>query len=246
MSATQLEIEYEGSNMIVLHLLILYLAVGVPVWGYYSYKKFKIDILSHPGKRMTYYRRTVIELWTMAAVFAGYVYGSGISWSKLGFGGADWGWLSILFFAELVIFIVAPLIMVAFVRGYRETMDRQFQSIGDFLPGTTREKRFWIVISLTAGVCEELLFRSFLFYYLPLLLPGLSGVWVIVISSLIFGLGHCYQGIKGILSTAVLGGLFGCLYYFTGSVMLCMLLHFLIDARILALLPRDKSVGLTL
>lgn len=232
--------------MIVLHLLILYLAFWVPIWGYYAYKKFKIDILINPGKKMTYYRRTVIEQWTMAAVFAGYVYGSGISWSELGFGGADWGRLSILIFAELVIVIVAPLIMVAFVRGYRETIDKQFQSMEDFLPATAREKRFWILISLTAGICEQFLFRSFLFYYLPLLLPGLSAVWVIVISSLIFGLGHCYQGTKGILSTAVLGGLFGCLYYFTGSIMLCMLLHFLFDARIIALLPRDKPADLTL
>ena len=107
-------------------------------------------------------------------------------------------------------------------------------------------KRFWMVISATAGVCEELLFRSFMFYYFPLIIPGISMVWVIVISSLIFGLGHSYQGVKGVLSTALMGGLFGCFYYFTGSIVLCMVLHFLIDARILAMLPKDKPAELTM
>lgn len=225
--------------MLMLHLLILYLSAVAPVWGYYFYKNFKRDCRIDPGKRMLYYRRTVIELWGLAAVYAGYVQWQGISWHLLGFAGAEWGRVSVLLVAGLLSFIAAPLVMMAWIPGYRDTMHQQLQSMDDFLPGTRREKIVWVFISITAGVCEELLFRSLMFYYFPLLFPGISIIGVVMISSLLFGLGHCYQGVKGVLSATLMGGFFGCLYYFTGSIWLCMLFHTLIDARIILMLPAN-------
>ena len=44
-----------------------------------------------------------------------------------------------------------------------------------------------------------------------------------------FGLGHAYQGKKGIVQTAVMGGIFVALMHFSGSIWLSILLHAAVD-----------------
>lgn len=227
--------------MWLLHVLVLYLSVITPVWGYYSYKRFKRDYRKDPRIRTAYYRKTLIEIWTLTAVFAAYVYWKGIPWTQLGFAPAEWGRVSVLVLAGLISFTIMPLIMMKFIPGYREKVHEQLQTISDFLPDTKQEKRLWVFISLTAGICEELLFRCLLLYYFPLLIPVIAVLWAIVISSLLFGIGHCYQGTRGVVTAVIMGGIFACLYAFTGSIWLCMLLHALIDARILLMLPKTSA-----
>ena len=44
-----------------------------------------------------------------------------------------------------------------------------------------------------------------------------------------FGVAHFYQGVKGVVKTALLGNLFVLLYLGTNSVVLCVPLHILFD-----------------
>jgi len=75
------------------------------------------------------------------------------------------------------------------------------------LPHTTIELLPFLALALTAGLCEEFLYRGFTMAVLTLL--G-SPVWLVVfISSVLFGLAHLYQGRGGFLSTFVIGILFG-------------------------------------
>ncbi|WP_379128343.1 CPBP family intramembrane glutamic endopeptidase [Paenibacillus sp. sgz500958] len=227
--------------MPVLHLLVLYLLLVTPVWGYYSYAKYKREYRIHPGIKITYYKKTVVELWALAAVFTGCVYWKGIPWPTLGLAEAQWGRISVMLLFGLGTFTAAPLIMMKGIPGYRETMHKQLKELDEFLPSGQPEKRFWIWVSLTAGICEEWLFRSMMFYYIPLVIPGVSFLWVMLLSSLLFGLGHYYQGGKGVMSAMIMGLMFGGLYYYSGAVWLCMLFHFLIDVRIILMLPKGIS-----
>ncbi|MFP3722585.1 CPBP family intramembrane glutamic endopeptidase, partial [Niallia circulans] len=55
-------------------------------------------------------------------------------------------------------------------------------------------------------------------------------IWlVIIISSLLFGLAHTYQGGIGVIRTAIIGILFSGLYLGLGSILPLIVLHFLID-----------------
>ena len=58
-------------------------------------------------------------------------------------------------------------------------------------------------LAVTAGVCEEFIYRGFVMAALSkVLLP----VWsVVVLSSILFGLAHAYQGKGGIVSTGLFG-----------------------------------------
>jgi len=57
--------------------------------------------------------------------------------------------------------------------------------------------------SLAVGYCEELVFRAYLLRRLGQI--GLPATWAAVVSSLLFGAGHGYQGIVGLVSGFALG-----------------------------------------
>jgi membrane protease YdiL (CAAX protease family) len=62
-------------------------------------------------------------------------------------------------------------------------------------------------LAITAGLCEEFLYRGFAMAVLGR--TGLPMGVVILLSSILFGLAHLYQGRAGFVSTMVLGILFG-------------------------------------
>jgi membrane protease YdiL (CAAX protease family) len=94
------------------------------------------------------------------------------------------------------------------------------------IPRSTNQKRIWWFVSLHAGIGEELFFRGFLLAILNWYLP----LWAAaVIAVVLFGLAHTYQGIKGIVSTAVVGAVLMVLYLVTGSLWVSMLAHAVYD-----------------
>ncbi len=103
------------------------------------------------------------------------------------------------------------------------------------IPVTRRERLLWAVVAVSAGVCEEILFRGWLLATLHGKV-GLGGMSLIVVAATVFGLAHAYQGISGVLLTAFAGAFFCLLYVATGSLLLPIVLHSLIDLRF-ALLP---------
>ncbi len=74
------------------------------------------------------------------------------------------------------------------------------------LPQTATEKRWFDAVSVTAGICEEIIYRGFLFAYFAAWLPGAAAGVVIVLAGLVFGLGHLYQGAAGIVKIDRDGG----------------------------------------
>ena len=102
------------------------------------------------------------------------------------------------------------------------------------LPRTTAERRLFTLVGVTAGVCEEWLYRGFLLAVVAAVGGGgLPEPVLIAIGALAFGLAHAYQGLAGIVSTGVLGGVMAGLYLGTGSLLLPVVLHALIDLRFL-------------
>jgi membrane protease YdiL (CAAX protease family) len=63
------------------------------------------------------------------------------------------------------------------------------------------------------------------------------------VSSLIFGIAHIYQGMRGTIGSSVLGFIFALLFVMTGNLALPMLLHALIDARILLMIPEGMNLA---
>ena len=74
------------------------------------------------------------------------------------------------------------------------------------LPNQSVEFAPFCALAITAGVCEEFLYRGFAMA--ALYRAGVAGWAVITISSILFGLAHAYQGPGGIAGTTLLGFLF--------------------------------------
>jgi hypothetical protein len=107
------------------------------------------------------------------------------------------------------------------------------------LPVTARERWLWLAVSISAGVCEEIVFRGWLLSVLhdPL---GLTGTTLIVVAALGFGIAHAYQGPSGMVLTGLAGAMLCALYVASGALWVPMILHTVIDARF-ALLPASAE-----
>ena len=114
----------------------------------------------------------------------------------------------------------------------------EVMAVGDIqsmLPRNRQELLLTGVMSVNAGVVEELLFRL----ALPALVYGATGnaVAAVVAPLLLFGAMHLYQGVAGVIGTAVVGGIMMAIYVLTGSIVWPIILHALFDLRTLVLLP---------
>jgi membrane protease YdiL (CAAX protease family) len=95
------------------------------------------------------------------------------------------------------------------------------------MPQTRSEMILWVLMSLTAGFCEEVIFRGYLQRQFFALTHSL--VTGIVLQAIAFGLGHGYQGWKFMSLIAVYGACFGLLARWRRSLRPGMLAHALQD-----------------
>jgi hypothetical protein len=179
---------------------------------------------------MGLYRRIIREEWVMTiALLAG--------WFALGRAGAVLGLnprggaLACIGYG-LSALVGAGLVIQA--RSYLRNPERlaslrdNFGKVVFLLPHTQQERRMFIAVSVTAGVCEEVIFRGYLIAYIMAVLG--TPFWVAaLLSSVVFGFAHAYQGPRGIPRTAAVGGLFALLYGLTGSLWAPMVVHAVMD-----------------
>jgi membrane protease YdiL (CAAX protease family) len=160
---------------------------------------------------------------------------------------AEQPWIPITIIASLVLLVVVvPTIALFFVK----PEDGDIPSLGDIqamIPRNVAEVRIGALLSVNAGVVEELLFRL----AMPVLLYGAFGssLFALIASTLLFGGLHAYQGATGILVTMVIGAFMLVLFIATGSILVPIIVHALIDLRSFVLIPlvvlrvQDKKVG---
>ncbi|WP_456823845.1 CPBP family glutamic-type intramembrane protease [Cellulomonas sp. P5_E12] len=99
------------------------------------------------------------------------------------------------------------------------------------LPTTPAARRGWAGLAVSAGVTEEITYRGLVVLALAVGLPSLGHGWVVAAAAALFGVAHWYQGRLGMLATGALGAVFAQLYLLTGSLLLPMVLHLLVDLR---------------
>ena len=95
-----------------------------------------------------------------------------------------------------------------------------------YSPHTRSELGWWMALSLTAGFCEEFLFRGYLIWAFQ----PMFGLWgAAAFSVVVFAFAHAYQGVKGILGTGIVGSLLTLVVLISESLLPAMALHALID-----------------
>jgi uncharacterized protein len=96
------------------------------------------------------------------------------------------------------------------------------------LPHGRFEMTLWVALSVTAGICEEAIYRG----YLQRQFAALSGNAPIgiLLQASAFGLAHSYQGWHGAVAIAIEGVLLGALAHWRKSVRPGMISHAWKDA----------------
>jgi membrane protease YdiL (CAAX protease family) len=106
--------------------------------------------------------------------------------------------------------------------------------------GTHQERLWFAAVSVTAGVCEEILCRGFMIRYLDGIALHLQLSAALLLASAIFGVNHIYQGKLDMLKTGIAGVAFGGLFLLTGSLLLPMVLHCAVDLQAVFVLRPAK------
>lgn len=207
------EIPLDQKNFLGITLLLL-LAINFTL-SYLAYTYYNQDLhdLSSPG-----FWISVVNY----AIISGIVLLNkniiGWQWSDLGLAKPKTWWkpvvVSLLLLTVLTLFAsyIQPYIFEAF--GPQQNLNHLYELKGD-LPGLIG---MLIFVWITSAFLEELVFRSFLINTLDVLLGRnlWSTIASVLISALIFGMIHSYQGITGILVTGSVGLIFGIAYVFNG------------------------------
>jgi len=88
-------------------------------------------------------------------------------------------------------------------------------------------------------LCEEFLYRG---YLLNLAASATKSIWVgFLISSILFGFAHLYQGHKGVIGTSIGGLVFGLMFLASRSLLPGQFLHTAMD--LIQLLTLSKSLA---
>jgi membrane protease YdiL (CAAX protease family) len=223
--------------------LLAYLAVGEPLLGRWAYARLAAARDRDPRALVRFFALTLAVEWgTAALVGAIALLSPGIRAADLGMrapSGDSHG-----FAAGFVGALVAGVAIGAFMhrRAARGRPIPGQKRIAAMLPRTAGERGLGLAVALSAGICEELVYRGFAIA-LGVGLFGLPVAAAAVLSCAIFGVGHIYQGAAGAITVTVLSGVFALLYVATGSLLLPVILHAAIDIRSLVLMRAPPDDG---
>ena len=108
--------------------------------------------------------------------------------------------------------------------------------LGFLIPHHPHEHALFWVLTLLAGICEELAYRGVLF---TLLWRVLGNPWLAaILSALSFGVAHMVQGWRSAITIVVFGLIFQGLAALSGALYLSMAVHIVYDLAAISLYAR--------
>lgn len=208
--------------------LLLATLVGVffPAYILLTYKKINTRIKKQSRYRLLDYKQTILIFWVLTiTILINYFvhqqpkmnFYPKISWINVG------------------IMIVALVLSAWQYKTIKHSdfnhlsVKEKIKHIYHYLPRNTNELNWFILLSVSAGICEEIMFRLFLFEFVK---NNIGVISAFAISNLIFALTHIGSGKLNMINSFILGLLFSSIYYYTENIWIAVVLHVLIDINI--------------
>lgn len=189
-------------------LIFLVLGVIVPWRGRHRLRELLAKPSVGPAERISLYLSTIAFQWTALVFTAWRAWAHGFTAAELGLAPGN-AWL-----------VGAATVLGAGILGILQWMNlrrmgrvpslasKRLQALAKrILPQSARERVPFFALAITAGICEEFLYRGFAMSAFRH--AGLPTWSVVVLSSVLFGIAHLYQGRSGLIGTTLLGLLFG-------------------------------------
>jgi len=228
--ATPREVGYARAVHPLDHVIAALLLLWPPLWGAtFGYHRLATAPRERLGTvRPSVYRTAIILQWSMVTLVL-------VHWLGTGRGLRELGLMPLLTPGLGGIAIGLAIASVFLVRARNRALEDddalhamlgRLRSVEPLIPTTPQEMRLFTALSVTAGVCEEILYRGFLISYLS---HSMGLIPAVLVSGAMFGVAHLYQGPRGILTTGFAGLFLGGVYALSGSLYAPMVMHALMD-----------------
>jgi membrane protease YdiL (CAAX protease family) len=186
------------------------------------------------------YLWNILSLWTLTLIAIALLYRDAFTLAQFGQNLGVYP-RNILTIVGVVILVVAVILLNKLQKRNvtPEQYAKQIENIRKLIPTTPAERLAVIPLAFTAGFCEEFLYRG---YLLNIAASATKSLWVgLLISSILFGFAHLYQGRKGVIGTSIGGLVFGLIFLASRSLVPGQLLHTGMDlTQLLALSKKSR------
>ena len=189
-------------------LIFFVLGVVVPWRGRKRLQQLLAKPQVEPAERLSLYWSTIAFQWIAVAVVAWRAWAHGLTAQRLGLVMPHPFWLALVTVFGAAVIVTLQWLNLRRMGRSGSPLRGPIQALAErILPQSTAELVPFLALAVTAGLCEEFLYRGFAMAMIARV--GLPTGVVILFSSILFGLAHLYQGRAGFVSTMVLGLLFG-------------------------------------
>jgi uncharacterized protein len=189
-------------------LIFLVLGLVLPWCGRARMKKLLALPQVSTMERLILYASTIAFQWFAVAVVAWRTWAHGFTASQLGLTIHDRTRILVASIAGAATIAALQWLNLRRVGRIPAGARGPIQAIAErILPQSTVELLPYLALAITAGLCEEFLYRGFAM--VVLIHVGLQTWAVVLLSSALFGLAHSYQGRGGIVMTMLIGIILG-------------------------------------
>jgi len=220
-------------------LIFILLGVVIPWRGHIRLNKLLALPSVDTKEKLSLYAATIGFQWVLAGLVGWRAITRGLLISEMGLTASGW--------FQVTSGVLGGIVIGAFQWLNLRRIGRMEGAAPDFLrklakrllPVNLVEFLAYSALAITAGVCEEFLYRGFA---LAVLTKCAFPIWLtVVITSTLFGLAHAYQGRAGILSTGLFGGVLAIARLGLGSLVPVMIWHAGLDLAAGIAAPRYLS-----
>lgn len=214
------------------HILAFLFCIGIPLYAARQRTKGTLPIYFSSDQKKQIYMSGSFSLFIMGAIVV-------LVWlifkrplAELGLTQPvnlrAWWWMPIVF---MLIYLLDPVITLSTKKRMNTALD-EWKKRTPFLPTKTKELPEYLLMCFSAGVFEEIAYRGYLVTYCWYLFEASTyhEVFAIIVPAFAFAIAHFYQGAKAVLKIFVLSLFFGYIFIYSGSLLIVMILHFLVDA----------------
>jgi membrane protease YdiL (CAAX protease family) len=207
-----------------------------PFAGRRRYRRLTAELATNPDARLRHYRRGIAGEWLAVGLVVVIGLLAGRDPGSIGLRAGSDARAAVNDVVAVAVVLAASAVIFRFGgSNVRALLRRQARGFLELLPRSRRERLTFAALAVTAGVCEEIVFRGFGIAYVRWLWPAASRPFIIAVTAAAFGVAHLYQGTRGVLLTGIVGAYLAWLTLSTGSLLPAIAVHALIDLRILAL-----------
>jgi membrane protease YdiL (CAAX protease family) len=214
-------------------LLLLIIVVALPLLAVLNSAATVRLMTERPDIRWAFYQQGILVQWLLVGLIAAALWWQGSDLSAVG--------LKVvtrpMFWLSFGVLLLGALLAYRWYRPgafVTRWVSKLYRHVAHYLPVDQRSFRWGVPMAITAGLCEELIFRGYLHHQLLNWLP----LWLaVLVTNGVFAATHYATGLVNMLGSFLLGLLFSGLFLWTGDLWLSMWLHALIDLLAITLYP---------